>query len=336
MGVVLVVGPEPFLAREAVRSVLARRPEFDVTRYDGKSATVAEVLDDVRTPALLGGGRAVVVEHAEELLKGETLEALAAYAEKPGDASLLVLQATSLDRRYKAAQRLAKAAEQTIDCKPPFKPWEFERWIAERGRQAHGLQVGRDAAAALRRRIGEELGLLDGALARLAEQIAPRKRLGPGDIEESTEEHRSPVLYEPANALEAKDLSGALRALDAAFDEGVRMRQAVVTEGRGIALILLSNLHRTYTRLLRFWLAREAGRDEPQAARAAGASPRQAPYFVESARQWSLPALLEGHRHFVEADLALKSESGGTDRAVLETMLLRLLGQARTNASRRE
>ncbi|MCK6461153.1 MAG: hypothetical protein L6Q95_14825, partial [Planctomycetes bacterium] len=95
-GVVLILGPEGFLARQAVERVIAEHPALELTRYAGEGTETARVLDDVRTPTLFGGGRLVVVEDAGEMLRG-ALEAFAAYAERPTPGTVLVLVASGLD-----------------------------------------------------------------------------------------------------------------------------------------------------------------------------------------------------------------------------------------------
>lgn len=318
----LILGEERFLARQAIAEALGAHPELEPTRFAGDSVEPGRVLDEVRTPTLFGGGRAVVVEEAGPLLDGEALAAFAAYARKPAQGALLVLQAPKLDGRLKAAKALREAAR-TVVCEPP-KAHAVAGWIGERARAAHGLQVGRDAAEALRKCVGEDLGLLDAALARLRDLVAPRRRLEVEDVVGSTGEHRSPVLFEASNAVEAGDLDGALRAVRAAFDEGVRIRQSVITEPAGIALILLGQLHGAWTKLLRFHVRRAGGEPEPDAARAVGVSPQAARFFLERATRHRLDRLVARHRHFVEADLALK-RSLAEPAQVLETLLLRLL-----------
>jgi DNA polymerase III delta subunit len=321
--VVLVLGPERFLARQAIARVLERHPDLEVTKHDGASTPVAAILDDVKTRTLFGGPRAVVVENAGAVFDGAALEALAAYAEKPVAGSLLVLSGTGLDGRLKAAKRLKAAAEE-IRCEPP-PDWKVTAWIGARAREGHGLSMDAEAGEALRARVGEDLGLLDAELARLKAQIAPRTELSVGDVEASTEQRRSPVLFEAANALEERNLPAALRAIAGAFTEGVRIKQDVVTEEAGIALILLGNLHRAHGKLTRFHMFCRAGRGESEAAQAAGVSPKAASYFLARARRHQLETLVERHRHFVAADLALKGRAGGSPRQVLERLLLALL-----------
>lgn len=320
-GVVLVLGPERFLAREAVERALAGRPDLEVTRYDGATALPAAVLDDLRTPTLFGGSRAVVVENAGEMLRA-ALEAFAAYAVRPAPGALLILVANGIDGRLKGAKQLKEAAD-VVECQTP-RPWDLAKWVRERAK-AHGLQMGDTTAAALRRALGDDLGLIDGALARLKEQIAPRIFLRPEDVEGSTEEHRSPAIFEPANALEEADLPGALRALAAAFEDGIKIDQDVVSEEGAVAPILLDSMHKAYVKLIRYHLHRKVGASEEEAARRAGSSPNAIRFFVPKANKHRLETLVARHRHFAEADSALKENGPADGRRALETLLLALL-----------
>ncbi len=321
-GVVLVLGPERFLAREAVERAVAGWPGLDITRFDGAVALPAEVLDEIRTPTLLGGARAVVVENAGDMLRA-ALEAFAGYARRPAHGTLLVLVATGLDGRLKGAKQLREAAE-VVECQPP-RHWDLAKWVRERAKEAHGLQTGDATAGALRRAVGDDLGLLDAALARLKEQIAPRIFLRPDDVLGSTEEHRSPAIFEPSNALEEADLPAALRALAAAFEEGIRIDQDIVSEEGAVAPILLDSLHKAYVRLLRYHLHRKVGATEEDAARRAGCSPNALRFFLPNANRHRLETLVARHRHFAEADSALKENGPADGRRVLERLLLALL-----------
>jgi len=321
-GVVLVLGPERFLAREAVERVLACQPDLEVTRYDGATAVPAEVLDELRTPTLFGGSRAVVVENAGEMLRA-ALEAFAAYAEKPAPGALLLLVASGVDGRLKGAKQLKEAAE-VVECEPPGH-WKVAEWIRKRGSGTYGLQMGDTAAGALRRAVGDDLGLLDAALGRLKEQIAPRVFLRPEDVQGSTEEHRSPAIFEPANALEEADLPAALRAVAAAFEDGIKIDQDVVSEEGAVAPILLDSMHKAYVKLIRYHLHRKVGASEEEAARRAGSSPNAIRFFVPKANKHRLETLVARHRHFAEADSALKENGPADGRRALETLLLALL-----------
>jgi DNA polymerase III delta subunit len=210
------------------------------------------------------------------------------------------------------------------------REWEVPDWLGRHARERYGLQLGKPVVQALCARVGEDLGLLDGALRRLKEQIAPRRRLEVEDVEDSTEQHRSPVLFEAGNAVEAHDLKGALRAIEGAFTEGIRIRSDVVSDPRGIAPILLGNLHTAYGKLLRFHLFRRGGLAEPEAAKRAGVSPKATRFFVERARRHQLETLVERHRHFLAADLALKGAGEREEpRVALDRLVVALLSGRR-------
>ncbi len=320
----LLLGEEPFALREELGRVLLAHPALEVVRFDGEATPCGRVLDEVRTPTLLGGGRAVVVDGAGPLLEKEALEAVAAYAARPAPGTLLVLLAPGLDGRLKAAKEL-KTRATVIACNPPG-PREIVAWIVGRARTAYGLRVDGAAAEALRERLGEDRGLLDNALLRLRDLVAPRTRVSEQDVADSTEDHRSPVLFEAANGLSAGDRTRALRAVAAAFEEGVRVRQSTVTDETGIALILLGQLHGAYAKLIRFHLGLAAGKAEAEAAKGAGVSPQALGFFLRDARAHRREELIARHGLFVQAELEFKRE-GIPPRQALERLLVGLLPQ---------
>lgn len=284
---------------------------------------VAALFDDLRTSSLFGGIRSVVVENAAGLLSGQALEILAGYARQPSPGTRLVLLAPSVDRRFKAVKALLEVCER-IECQPP-DPKEIPAWIAQRAGEAHGLRIAPDAVRELRRRLGDDLGLLDGALGRLRELIAPRTQVEAADVVHSTAEQRSEIYFEPANALEAADLPRALAALENAFSEGLKMRQGVVVDVAGLGVILLGNLHGAYVRMLRIAMLLRGGASDKEATIGAGASPKAAWILAKQARKHGLDRLVARHGFFREADLALKTGAGGDPRRVLEALVMKLL-----------
>ncbi len=319
--VVLILGTDAFRIREAIENAIGAHPDLEVSRFTGDRTTTAQVLDDLRTPTFTGGRRVVVVEGAEPLLEEESLQALVRYAQTPVKGTLLVLQAKSLDKRRKGAKALAQAAH-VEEC-IPFRFGQALPWIRSHAKEAHGLRLGGDAARVLQDLIGDERGLLDSALARLKQQVAPRKTLTTDDITESTDAHRSPPLFDAMNAVEAADLPGCLAALDACLDEGLRVNTDTVTDPVGVSLILLNKLHDSYVRCLRYLMLRKGGLAQADALKAVRVSPQAASYFLNRVRRHDLDRLAERHHHFVEADARLKS--GDDKRHVLQSLVLCLL-----------
>lgn len=320
--VVLVLGEDRFLARQEVESVLAERPGLEVTRLLATETTSAAVLDEVRTPTLFGTPKAVVVDEADALFEKETLGAFARYAERPVAGTLLVLRADRIDGRISEAQALKRHA--SVREVEPLPDWKVPNWIVARGAQLE-LTVAREAAEELHERIGGDTGLLNAALLRLKEQIAPRRRLDAEVVADAIEDQRSPTLFEAENALEAGDLPGVTRAIRRSFEEGLKLKGQTVTEEQGIALILLGRLHATWSRLLRFHMLRGEGLDEAAAAAKAGVSPRALKFFLERASRHTFDRLAERHGRFLEADAALKSGEGAARASILQHLVLALL-----------
>ncbi|MGQ0614662.1 MAG: DNA polymerase III subunit delta [Planctomycetaceae bacterium] len=324
MGVVLILGEERFGVRMELADLLCKHPALEESRFTGSTSSPAQILDEVRTPTLAGGRRAVVVDDAGPLLEDAGLSAFAAYAAAPVKGALLVLCAERLDRRFKAAKELCRLAE-VVECPVP-RADEVRAWLPGWAREAHGLQLGSGSSDALLERVGEDRALLDGQLARLREQIAPRTRLEASDISDAVEAHRSPALFEAASALEEGKLQGALDSLATCFEEGIRFPDGtVLADEGGVGPIVLGQLHRSWVRLTRAHMLRRAGSEDPEIGRALGLSPGAARYFLPRAARHALPRLLERHELFLAADSGLKGGGSLGARRTLEALLIGLL-----------
>src|SRR2546423_1485622 len=91
----VVYGDDAYLLQQAQRAIVrvALGPEADelaVRRFSGDQATLADVLDEVRTLPFFAKLRLVVVEGADPFVTAHRRE-LEAYAEHPSDGGILVL-----------------------------------------------------------------------------------------------------------------------------------------------------------------------------------------------------------------------------------------------------
>src|SRR5688500_10614226 len=113
-----LVGPDPFLQLLKLGEVLRGLPG-DAQRVDadGERAELAEVLDELRSFAMFGGGKVVVVRDADAFIT-RFREPLEEYVAAPSDSATLVLRLASLPRSqriYKAIDKVGKVE----DCTPP-------------------------------------------------------------------------------------------------------------------------------------------------------------------------------------------------------------------------
>src|SRR5687767_12790058 len=161
-----LVGSDSFLQLQTLGEILKQMPP-DVQRVDidGERAELADVLDELRSFAMFGGAKLVVVRDADAFIS-KFREQLEDYVAAPADTGTLVLRLHSLpanQRIYKAIAKVGKIE----DCNPPK---DVVRWVVEHGKTAHGITLNPDAARLLAELVGNDLGRLDGELAKLALQ----------------------------------------------------------------------------------------------------------------------------------------------------------------------
>ena len=223
-----VYGSEAFLKREAVRRivnlVLAGEPaSLGPTRIDGETAELADALDELRTLSLLGGRRLVIVEPADPFITRYRKQ-LEAYCAAPTTNGCLILVCNSLPKNTRLYKAVATSGE-VIECRP-LRTQQVVSWIIPRGRDAYGKLVDRASAARLRELAGNDLGMLDGELGKLAAFVGTRDQIGVADVEALVGLHREETVFRVTDAMAAGDVEGAFQAWEQvlATDRAAPMR----------------------------------------------------------------------------------------------------------------
>jgi len=212
--VVAVVGSDRFLRAEAVRALVAESDAnagLGPTRFDGEKATLAEVLDEVRTPSLLGGSRLVIVDDADELIT-RFREKLERYCAAPVTNAALVLLCDSLPKNQRIYKAIAACGE--IQMVEAPKGRVLSRWILDRARTTYGKQISEDAADLLRAQVGDSAGTLDAELSKLATYVGERTEIRLADVEVLTDCHREEVIFAVVDAVAEGRTADAIGAWD--------------------------------------------------------------------------------------------------------------------------
>jgi DNA polymerase-3 subunit delta len=310
--VVLLVGEEGRLVdrglnrlREAV--VPEAQRAFHEERLHGGELDPARLVDGLRTLPLLGGRRLVVVREAERLAP-DVLDALAAYAEAPLDSAVLVLAAERIDRRLKV-WKVLEAAGVLVDCGHPDEHSLSKR--LEEMAEAAGVAFEPGAAEVLIELAGNDLGVLEGEVAKLAAFVGPGRRVGPEAVHEVVAARGGDhSVFAWVDAVAERRAAAALVDLGRLLAAGEEPLRLLALLARQVRLI---------------WGAK--------ALAARGASAREvaehlvprarflAPKLLAQARGFSEAELAAIHDGLVEADLALKS-SPASERLVLERLVL--------------
>ena len=203
-----LVGPDPFLQLLKLAEIQRDLPK-DAQRIDveGERAELAEVLDELRSFAMFGGRKVVVVRDADEFIT-RFRQPLEEYVAAPSDSATLVLRVASLpgnQRIHKAIARVGKVE----DCSPPK---DLARWVADRARSAHGVVMDADAARMLVDLVGDDMGRLDNEIAKLAiDADETGGKVGAQKVSQTVAFQREQEMWDLTNALAAGDAAEALR-----------------------------------------------------------------------------------------------------------------------------
>ena len=202
-----LVGSEPFLQLQKLAQIVARVPDAQRSDFDGEKANLAEVLDELRSYAMFGGSKIVVVRNGEELIT-RFREALEEYAAHPSSSAILVLRVESLPANQRIYKAIVKVG-QIEDCNPP-KGKDLPAWIIRHARAAHGAAIAPDAAALLADLIGGEMGRLDTELAKLA-IMSDGGKIDAQTVASAVSFARERQMWDMTNELAAGRAADALR-----------------------------------------------------------------------------------------------------------------------------
>jgi DNA polymerase III delta subunit len=203
-----LVGSDAFLQLQKLSDILRAMPA-GVQRVDveGERADLADVLDELRSFAMFGGGKLVVVRDADAFLT-RFREQLEAYVAHPSDSATLVLRLPSLPKNQRIYKAIA-AKGQIEECDPPK---DLARWAADRAKAAHQITLAPDAARMLADLIGDDLGRIDNELAKLAiDADDGKKPIGAEKIAATVAFQREQEMWDMTNELAAGHVAAALR-----------------------------------------------------------------------------------------------------------------------------
>lgn len=329
----VVYGDEPFLKRlaiKALRSAISSDEDTPFATFDGDATQWRDVLDELSTVALFGGGdrRLAVIEQADSFVT-KNRERLEAYVEKPRSTGVLILEVNT----WLATTRLYKAVAKTglaIACRAPTlgtgKSIDRRRvatWLVHWAKQRHDAVLEAKAAALLLDLVGFEFGLLDQELAKLALFVGIGGTIRPELVQDVVGGWKAKTVWELMDAACDGNAAEALRHLDLALQAG---EPPIALFGQiAWSLRRFANATRIFQRLeregrrpaLRAVLEQAGFRDFPRGALASAEN---------QLKQLRRDRAGKLHRWLLEADLAMKGSHSSPElsRLVLEQLILRL------------
>lgn len=207
-----IVGADRFLRGDALdRLFVGMAGDLDSlgpTRFNGEAAELADVLDEVRTPSLLGNRRVVVMDDADSFITNyrKTVEK---YCLAPCPSGILIFLCDSLPRNTNLF-KIISAHGMIIPCEPP-RPQQVGPWIVAQARDKYGKRMNPNAAQLLRDHLGNSPGVLDAELSKLATYVGTRPEITPADLEALTGCHREENVFVVIDAMASGHTAQALR-----------------------------------------------------------------------------------------------------------------------------
>jgi DNA polymerase III subunit delta len=306
-----VFGAEAFLKREALVRITHQAlgnadRSFSMSEYEGPSAELAPIMDDLRTLPFLAERRLVIVREADPFITRFRPE-LEDYADKPTSTGVLVLECKSLPSNTRLYKKI-NALGGTVPC-DAVKRMDVGRWLATRSHDAHGVQLAADAAALLADLVGTDLGLLDGELTKLALYVGERKRIAAEDVEALVGQQREEEIWGIMSAMAAGDERRALTLWEQVYQTDK------AAEARSIAGIAYK-----VRQLLSAKKAQEAGAPEFEVAKLAmiWRDPQRLHAELNAFTTAQLERIL---CRLLEADVAAKS-GGISVQASIESLII--------------
>ncbi|MBC8105240.1 MAG: DNA polymerase III subunit delta [Anaerolineae bacterium] len=194
-----LIGEDSFLQIEQLNRIRALLPD-DAQRadFDGERATLSDVLDELRSFAMFGGAKIVVVRAGDDFIT-RYREQLEDYLASPSEASALLLRVNTLAKNTRIYKFIAKFGE-IVECTPPSER-QLPAWITMRAKSVHKVNVAPDTASLLAELVGADLGRLDNELGKIAVMCGDKKTIGAQDIAGCVAFQREQEMWDMTNEL---------------------------------------------------------------------------------------------------------------------------------------
>ncbi len=313
----------------ALRSWVLKRMTScgDLMQVSGDVAQWSDLKDELSTASLFDfgeGKKTIVIRDADPFLSGHRSE-VEDYVAEPRSASRLILEFESLasnTRLYRSinSHHLLVSCHGAVDKKRGVTNAMRQKFICGYLANRHHVKVTKGAADALVELLGEELGMLDSEIAKLALYRDPGDKLDESLVREVVTGWQGKTVWEINEAIASGDASEALRQLDKLMSGGqppIALLPQIAWSLRRLGMATALFLH--WERMGRNFRLEDAlgnagfRNHEIQRAKAQlkGIGRERAKHFLG----WLL-----------DADLRLKGthSKAGADRFLLENLVVRL------------
>jgi DNA polymerase III subunit delta len=300
--------------------------------------SLAQVMDEVRTPSLFTDKKHVLVRGAQTLIEGrsaspEAVEVLRAYVQAPLSGVTLLLEFEKLDGRSSFSKALKKSG--SLLAPGPLYSTKFGEsrmsmsssmgaYLSQLARDRN-LKLTTDAGCSLLELADDQAGFFAPQLEKLSLYLGSKRRqVQLEDVQRLASPGNAGVQPLVRAALTGKRAS-AISAAQKMFEQGMDHFGRLIVNENAISLAIINGLGRELKTVERTIL--NGGRCPPTRS-GKNLPPHIAAPIERAARALTGSALERAYQLVLEADIAIKSSSGRSPRAIVETILVELIPSA--------
>ncbi|EMI18615.1 DNA polymerase III subunit delta [Rhodopirellula maiorica SM1] len=223
--VAAVFGPDTTLRTWAISALSS---DGDVTSFDGESVRWSDLRDDLATASLFDfdGKRTIVIRDADKFVSNHRPE-LEKYAGNPGESNRFIMEMTTLasnTKLYKAiaGDHLAVGCSASTDKKLGITAANRRKFLCNYVAKRHGATLSGEAADALIEMLGEEIGMIETEIAKLALYKPPGETIDEPLVREVVAGWQGKTVWQITEAIATGNAAEALLQLDKLMSGGQR------------------------------------------------------------------------------------------------------------------
>jgi DNA polymerase-3 subunit delta len=318
----VLTGDENFLRRRALAAIQRivigdADPDLAVSSYPGDAAVFSTIRNELDTLPFLCDARLVIIDQADKFVT-EYRAQLEKYVTQPASRGVLVLDVKTWTSTTRLAKAIPEAA--TISCKgpgPAYLPAWCQRWAEAEYEKKITLPVAR----LLVELVGDEMGLLDSELNKLAIYVGDNPSIASQDVDQLVGQNRGANVFKILDAIGDRKPAEAIRIVEELLEEGESPLAILGALGSQLRKLgMAARLHKQGAAL-------------DGAMKEAGVFPWAKENTQKVMRHLGWSRLDKLFDWLIETDLGLKGETPLPEEAVLERLIVLLARQAPAKAT---
>ncbi len=306
----LLVGEESYLIQEALNRFISTviHPEersFNLEILDAEEAKAIHLKGAMGTLPFLGGMRLVIIKNIQNFKGNVDAIDFSRYLENPDPSIIIVITASTLEKKKKLKALLYKYGE-VVELKKLRKN-EISAWISKRV-TALGKSIDNNAITYLIQCSGTNLGNLHNEIEKAFTYVGEEQRITLENIQNLVGDLQIDSVFALADAVGEKNI-----------EEGLKVLKNITSHGSP-PLAILGMLARQFRLIWQTKSLTEKKIPPPQIAKTIGVSPFFVSRFIQQSKKFSEKELRAGFEKMKSLDKRLKS-SDTPPKILLEKLL---------------